>query len=118
MRLLWGSCRFFVGDGFIRPEVCTLVNSGQATSINAERGNLGTDKSVPYKSLQFPSDLTNDLTNDSATRILKAWNADLHGLRGFCPRNLLNGNIFYHERIRKIRENPLNPCSATFNLHR
>ena len=39
----------FVGDGFIRPEVRTFVNSGQVTSINAERGNLGTDKSVPYK---------------------------------------------------------------------
>ncbi|MCL2048409.1 MAG: hypothetical protein FWG87_06745 [Defluviitaleaceae bacterium] len=38
-----------VGDGFIRPEVRTFVNSGQVTSINAERGNLGTDKSVPYK---------------------------------------------------------------------
>ncbi|MCL2049545.1 MAG: hypothetical protein FWG87_12570 [Defluviitaleaceae bacterium] len=42
-------CRGFVGDGFIRPEVRTLVNSGRVTSINAERGNLGTDKSVPYK---------------------------------------------------------------------
>ncbi|MCL2047792.1 MAG: hypothetical protein FWG87_03600 [Defluviitaleaceae bacterium] len=39
----------FVGDGFIRPEVRTFVNSGRATSIKAERGNLGTDKSVPYK---------------------------------------------------------------------
>jgi len=38
----------FVGDGFIRPEVCTFVISARATSINAERGNLGTDKSVPY----------------------------------------------------------------------
>ncbi|MCL2047337.1 MAG: hypothetical protein FWG87_01300 [Defluviitaleaceae bacterium] len=38
-----------VGDGFIRPEVCTFINSGRVTSINAERGNLGTDKSVPYK---------------------------------------------------------------------
>ncbi|MCL2048124.1 MAG: hypothetical protein FWG87_05295 [Defluviitaleaceae bacterium] len=38
-----------VGGGFIRPEVCTLVNLGRITSINAERGNLGTDKSVPYK---------------------------------------------------------------------
>ena len=43
------SCRSVVGDGFIRPEVCTLVNSGWVTSINAERGNLGTDKSVPYR---------------------------------------------------------------------
>ncbi|MCL2048234.1 MAG: hypothetical protein FWG87_05855 [Defluviitaleaceae bacterium] len=62
-----GICRFFVGDGFIRPEVRTFVNSGWVTSIkqavrcclsgflrqhrtptNAERGNLGTDKSVPY----------------------------------------------------------------------
>ncbi|MCL2048862.1 MAG: hypothetical protein FWG87_09055 [Defluviitaleaceae bacterium] len=38
-----------VGDGFIRPEICTFVNSGGATSINSQRGNLGTDKSVPYK---------------------------------------------------------------------
>ncbi|MCL2050042.1 MAG: hypothetical protein FWG87_15080, partial [Defluviitaleaceae bacterium] len=62
--MLWGVA-VFVGDGFIRPEVCTLVNSGKVTSIkqavrcclsgflrqhrtptNAERGNLGTDKSV------------------------------------------------------------------------
>ncbi|MCL2047482.1 MAG: hypothetical protein FWG87_02030 [Defluviitaleaceae bacterium] len=26
----------------------------QICEINAERGNLGTDKSVPYKNLQFP----------------------------------------------------------------
>jgi len=38
-----------VGDGFIRPEVCTFVNSGRITCINAGRGNLGTDKSVPYE---------------------------------------------------------------------
>ncbi|MCL2047895.1 MAG: hypothetical protein FWG87_04115 [Defluviitaleaceae bacterium] len=38
----------FVGGGFIRPEVRTFVNLGKVTSINAERGNLGTDKSVPY----------------------------------------------------------------------
>jgi len=44
-----GICRFFVGDGFIRPEIRTFYNSGQVTSINAERDNLGTDKSVPYK---------------------------------------------------------------------
>ncbi|MCL2047935.1 MAG: hypothetical protein FWG87_04330 [Defluviitaleaceae bacterium] len=31
--LVVGICRFFVGDGFIRPEVCTFVNSGQVTSI-------------------------------------------------------------------------------------
>ncbi|MCL2049927.1 MAG: hypothetical protein FWG87_14490 [Defluviitaleaceae bacterium] len=35
--------QFLVGDGFIRPEVCTFVNSGRITSINAELGNLGTD---------------------------------------------------------------------------
>ncbi|MCL2049740.1 MAG: hypothetical protein FWG87_13555 [Defluviitaleaceae bacterium] len=40
LRGLAGSCR---------GEVCTLVNSGRVTSINAERGSLGTDKSVPYK---------------------------------------------------------------------
>ncbi|MCL2048057.1 MAG: hypothetical protein FWG87_04950 [Defluviitaleaceae bacterium] len=43
-----------VGDGFIRPEVRTFVNSGRVTSINAERGNLGTDKSVPYAFLRRP----------------------------------------------------------------
>ncbi|MCL2048008.1 MAG: hypothetical protein FWG87_04705 [Defluviitaleaceae bacterium] len=43
-----------VGDGFIRPEVCTFVNSGRIPSINAERGNLGTDKSVPYKEPASP----------------------------------------------------------------
>jgi len=42
-----------VGDGFIRPEVCTLVNSGWVTSIHAGLGNLGTDKSVPYENLQI-----------------------------------------------------------------
>ena len=45
-----GVLQGFVGDGFIRLEVRTLVNSSRVTtSINAERGNLGTDKSVPYK---------------------------------------------------------------------
>ncbi|MCL2048349.1 MAG: hypothetical protein FWG87_06440 [Defluviitaleaceae bacterium] len=62
----------FVGDGFIRPEVRTFVNLGRVTSIKqavryclsgflrqhrtptrAERGNLGTDKSVPYKEPAF-----------------------------------------------------------------
>ncbi|MCL2048952.1 MAG: hypothetical protein FWG87_09510 [Defluviitaleaceae bacterium] len=38
-----------VGGGLVRPEVCTFVNSGRITSINAERGNLGTNKSVPYE---------------------------------------------------------------------
>ncbi|MCL2048480.1 MAG: hypothetical protein FWG87_07105 [Defluviitaleaceae bacterium] len=33
----------------IRPEVRTFYNSERVTSINAKRGNLGTDKSVPYK---------------------------------------------------------------------
>ncbi|MCL2049310.1 MAG: hypothetical protein FWG87_11365 [Defluviitaleaceae bacterium] len=33
----------------------------------------------------------------------------LHGLHG------LHG--FSHERIRVIRENPLNPCLITLNLH-
>ncbi|MCL2048147.1 MAG: hypothetical protein FWG87_05415 [Defluviitaleaceae bacterium] len=31
------------------PEVCTFCNSGRITSSNAGRGNLGTDKSVPYE---------------------------------------------------------------------
>ncbi|MCL2047783.1 MAG: hypothetical protein FWG87_03545 [Defluviitaleaceae bacterium] len=46
------NCQFaglVVGGGLARPEVRTFVNSGWVTSINAERGNLGTDKSVPYK---------------------------------------------------------------------
>ncbi|MCL2049154.1 MAG: hypothetical protein FWG87_10560 [Defluviitaleaceae bacterium] len=42
-------CRGNVGGGFIRPEVRTFVNSARITSTNAKRGNLGTDKSVPYK---------------------------------------------------------------------
>ncbi|MCL2048072.1 MAG: hypothetical protein FWG87_05025 [Defluviitaleaceae bacterium] len=49
-----GIRRVFVGDGFIRPEVCTFVNLGWATSINAQRGNLGTDKSVPYGAYAIP----------------------------------------------------------------
>ena len=40
-----------VGEGLAPPEVCTLYNSGRVTSINAERGNLGTSKLVPYKNL-------------------------------------------------------------------
>ncbi|MCL2049569.1 MAG: hypothetical protein FWG87_12690 [Defluviitaleaceae bacterium] len=43
----------FVGARFISPEACTLVNSGRTTSINAQRGNLGTDKSVPYKNRAY-----------------------------------------------------------------
>ncbi|MCL2048096.1 MAG: hypothetical protein FWG87_05145 [Defluviitaleaceae bacterium] len=40
----------FTCRGRIYPSRGTpLVNLGQVTSINAERGNLGTDKSVPYK---------------------------------------------------------------------
>ena len=50
-----GICRFFVGDGFIRPEVRTFVNLGRVTCINAERGNLGTDKSVPYNGIEVLS---------------------------------------------------------------
>ena len=45
--------RCVVGAGLASPEVCTFVNSGRATSINAERGNLGTDKSVPYESVRI-----------------------------------------------------------------
>ncbi|MCL2049287.1 MAG: hypothetical protein FWG87_11240 [Defluviitaleaceae bacterium] len=89
---LRGLCRFFVGDGFIRPEVRTFYNSGQVTSIkqavrcclsgflrqhrtptNAERGNLGADKSAPYKDRY---------------------------------------RVFSHERIR---ENPLNPRKSAFH---
>ncbi|MCL2047603.1 MAG: hypothetical protein FWG87_02640 [Defluviitaleaceae bacterium] len=43
-------CVLIVGEGFIPPEVCTQPNDEQRP-ISAERGNLGTDKSVPYKSL-------------------------------------------------------------------
>ncbi|MCL2049208.1 MAG: hypothetical protein FWG87_10840 [Defluviitaleaceae bacterium] len=50
VRLSW---RLVVGDGFIRPEVGTFVNSGWVTCINAELGNLGTDKSVPYESVRI-----------------------------------------------------------------
>ncbi|MCL2047349.1 MAG: hypothetical protein FWG87_01360 [Defluviitaleaceae bacterium] len=95
MRLLWGICKVFVGDGFIRPEVRTFYNSGQVTSIkqavrcclsgflrqhrtptNAERANLGADKSAPYKNRY---------------------------------------RVFSHEPIRQIRENPSNPCPITSN---
>ncbi|MCL2047317.1 MAG: hypothetical protein FWG87_01200 [Defluviitaleaceae bacterium] len=39
--------------------------------------------------------------------------ADLTDFRGFCPRKLLNGNIFSHEPIRPIRANP---CYISLNL--
>ncbi|MCL2048571.1 MAG: hypothetical protein FWG87_07565 [Defluviitaleaceae bacterium] len=42
----------YVGARFTSPEVRTLVNSGRSTSINAERSNLGTDKSVPYETVR------------------------------------------------------------------
>jgi len=38
----------FVGDGFIRPEVCTFVSLRSVTCSSVERGKVGTDKSVPY----------------------------------------------------------------------
>ena len=44
-----------VGGGLVRPEVRTFVNLGRVTSINAERDNLGTDKSVPYKHRATPT---------------------------------------------------------------
>ncbi|MCL2047925.1 MAG: hypothetical protein FWG87_04275 [Defluviitaleaceae bacterium] len=54
-----------------------------------------------------------NLRNPVQSTYLRVWNTDLtdlRGLRGFCPRKLLNGEIFSHERIRKIRVNPQNPC--------
>ncbi|MCL2049232.1 MAG: hypothetical protein FWG87_10960 [Defluviitaleaceae bacterium] len=48
MYLLWGICRFFVGDGFIRPEVTSLCVNGRYPPRIDERAYLGTDKSVPY----------------------------------------------------------------------
>ena len=38
-------------DNTARRPTQSEVHSGWATSINAELGNLGTDKSVPYKYL-------------------------------------------------------------------
>ncbi|MCL2048194.1 MAG: hypothetical protein FWG87_05655 [Defluviitaleaceae bacterium] len=43
------SSRFFVGDGFIRPEVSSLCFNARYPSRIDERAYLGTDKSVPYK---------------------------------------------------------------------
>ncbi|MCL2048059.1 MAG: hypothetical protein FWG87_04960 [Defluviitaleaceae bacterium] len=42
-------CRLIVGDGFIRPEVTSLCVNGRYLPRIDERANLGTDKSVPYK---------------------------------------------------------------------
>ncbi|MCL2049530.1 MAG: hypothetical protein FWG87_12495 [Defluviitaleaceae bacterium] len=39
---------FFVGDGFIRPEVTSLCVNRRYPSRSDERAYLGTDKSVPY----------------------------------------------------------------------
>ncbi|MCL2049722.1 MAG: hypothetical protein FWG87_13465 [Defluviitaleaceae bacterium] len=38
-----------------RPRYARSSILGRITSINAERGSLGTDKSVPYKNLVCPS---------------------------------------------------------------
>ncbi|MCL2048068.1 MAG: hypothetical protein FWG87_05005 [Defluviitaleaceae bacterium] len=41
--------RFSVGDGFIRPDLTTLYATTRYRPQTDERANLGTDKSVPYK---------------------------------------------------------------------
>ncbi|MCL2048802.1 MAG: hypothetical protein FWG87_08750 [Defluviitaleaceae bacterium] len=48
-------CRFFVGDGFIRPEATSLCVNRRYPSQIDKRAYLGTDKSVPYKNMQFSS---------------------------------------------------------------
>ncbi|MCL2048088.1 MAG: hypothetical protein FWG87_05105 [Defluviitaleaceae bacterium] len=40
---------YFVGDGFIRPEITSLCFNGRYLPQIDERAYLGTDKSVPYK---------------------------------------------------------------------
>ncbi|MCL2049441.1 MAG: hypothetical protein FWG87_12030 [Defluviitaleaceae bacterium] len=39
-RQITGGLQVLVGDGFIRPEVCTLVNSGRATSRDCHRSSI------------------------------------------------------------------------------
>ncbi|MCL2049074.1 MAG: hypothetical protein FWG87_10140 [Defluviitaleaceae bacterium] len=53
MRLLWGICRLFVGDGFIRPEVASLCVNGRYLPRIIERAYLGADKSAPYNRLPY-----------------------------------------------------------------
>ncbi|MCL2047182.1 MAG: hypothetical protein FWG87_00500 [Defluviitaleaceae bacterium] len=64
-----------------RPEVASLCVNGRYPPRIDERAYLGTDKSVPYSSLQIPliCGLTNDLRNTDLT--------DLRGLCGFVRAN-------------------------------
>ncbi|MCL2048904.1 MAG: hypothetical protein FWG87_09270 [Defluviitaleaceae bacterium] len=41
-----------VRDEFTRPEATTLCGNGRCTPRIDERGNIGADKSAPYKNLQ------------------------------------------------------------------
>ncbi|MCL2048329.1 MAG: hypothetical protein FWG87_06335 [Defluviitaleaceae bacterium] len=48
LRLSW----VLVGDGFIRPEIASFCVNGRYYPARIdERAYLGTDKSVPYKTL-------------------------------------------------------------------
>ncbi|MCL2050073.1 MAG: hypothetical protein FWG87_15235 [Defluviitaleaceae bacterium] len=48
MQNLQVAVRFFVGDGFIRPEATSLCVNGRYPSRIDERVYLGADKSAPY----------------------------------------------------------------------
>ncbi|MCL2047205.1 MAG: hypothetical protein FWG87_00620 [Defluviitaleaceae bacterium] len=98
MRLLWGFAGFCRGRIYPSRGI-NARQFGQATSINAERGNLGTDKSVPYKNLQFPSGLTNDLCNTDLT--------DFRGFGGFVRGKIYRRLVIYADKIR-VNKKPRN----------
>ncbi|MCL2049487.1 MAG: hypothetical protein FWG87_12265 [Defluviitaleaceae bacterium] len=92
-----------VEDGFIRPEVTSFCVNARYPHRIDERAYLGTDKSVPYKNLQFSSGLTNDLCNTDLTDL-----TDLHGLRGLA-RGKIHENPLSPKESAQICVNPLNP---------
>ncbi|MCL2050018.1 MAG: hypothetical protein FWG87_14960 [Defluviitaleaceae bacterium] len=75
----------------------SFVNSGRVTSINAERGNLGTDKSVPYK---------NHCKHGKMKRILKSTPDRIREIR-VNPLNPCEAlESLKSAKIRQIRVNP------------
>ncbi|MCL2048591.1 MAG: hypothetical protein FWG87_07665 [Defluviitaleaceae bacterium] len=56
-----GFAAVIVGDGFIRPEVTSLCVNGRYLPRIDERAYLGTDKSVPYETLQSSLQLPKQL---------------------------------------------------------
>ncbi|MCL2048020.1 MAG: hypothetical protein FWG87_04765 [Defluviitaleaceae bacterium] len=123
-----GDLQVFVGDGFIRPEVTSLCVNGRYPPRIVERAYLGADKSAPYKNLQAPSGLTNDLQNadlkaiqhgfksngtriftDYADSFVRSLKLTKHKLREFLIKQIL---ITTPDRIR---ENPLNPRKSAFH---